>query len=237
MSSMSTTPAEKKYIVDAIRSLEARRVLEIGAFKGATTRAMSEAVPDGGYVVAIDPMEWGNELASNGIARHLPAFVHPLIEGLASWMPSTSYERQFWDEVHAGGRDNVHLFRVLSDDRELATSPSSLLVQFDLAFIDGDHSYCGALSDLETWGRRVRRGGLILVHDATVEFDGVVEAIEDFARDADVRVRRGVAGSLCELQVRSDLQADTPRRMPRGHAVRVEAEALVPVGWTRVPLP
>lgn len=54
-------------------------------------------------------------------------------------------------------------------------------VPLDLLFIDGDHSYEGCLADLENWGPRVRKDGLILVHDSdTPAFPGVRRAIDEF---------------------------------------------------------
>jgi cephalosporin hydroxylase len=37
--------------------------------------------------------------------------------------------------------------------------------ELDILFVDGDHSYQGVRSDLERFAPRVKRGGLILVHD------------------------------------------------------------------------
>lgn len=39
---------------------------------------------------------------------------------------------------------------------------------FDLAFIDGDHSYDGAAKDHNKWGEKVRVGGYIVHHDMSV---------------------------------------------------------------------
>jgi predicted O-methyltransferase YrrM len=37
--------------------------------------------------------------------------------------------------------------------------------KIDLLFIDGDHTYEGALADLENWAQHVKKGGVLLVHD------------------------------------------------------------------------
>lgn len=51
----------------------------------------------------------------------------------------------------------------------------------DLVFIDGDHSFEGCMADLITWVPKVKKGGMILLHDAdTASFPGVQLAIREF---------------------------------------------------------
>jgi len=51
----------------------------------------------------------------------------------------------------------------------------------DVLFIDGDHSYGSVSADLEAWAKKVRPGGLVLLHDADCPaFPGVRQAIEEF---------------------------------------------------------
>lgn len=51
----------------------------------------------------------------------------------------------------------------------------------DVLFIDGDHSFEGVMRDLITWGPQVKKGGLILLHDAdTPSFPGVRFAIREY---------------------------------------------------------
>lgn len=51
----------------------------------------------------------------------------------------------------------------------------------DVLFVDGDHSYKWVMNDLEAWGPKVKRGGLILCHDAdTPSFPGVADAIRHY---------------------------------------------------------
>lgn len=60
----------------------------------------------------------------------------------------------------------------------LAAVPESL----DLLFIDGDHSYDAAASDLRVYGPLVRKAGLILMHDVDLEGAGVRNALEQYAQ-------------------------------------------------------
>ena len=50
----------------------------------------------------------------------------------------------------------------------------------DCVFIDGDHSYEGAKTDINTWAHKVRPGGALLFDDHSVHFPGVVRAVHEF---------------------------------------------------------
>jgi hypothetical protein len=53
--------------------------------------------------------------------------------------------------------------------------------EFDLAFIDGDHTYEGALADLRNFGPKAK---VILVHDTDApDYPGVRKAVEQFCAD------------------------------------------------------
>ncbi len=45
----------------------------------------------------------------------------------------------------------------------------------DLLFLDGDHSHAGVEADLAAWGPKIRRGGMVIAHDA--ERPGVAEPL------------------------------------------------------------
>lgn len=54
--------------------------------------------------------------------------------------------------------------------------------RFDVLYVDGDHSYEGAVNDLRVYSKFVRPSGLILVHDvlAVDNFPGVFNAFSQF---------------------------------------------------------
>ena len=52
----------------------------------------------------------------------------------------------------------------------------------DLAFIDGDHSFEGCLNDLRAVWPKMKRGGVILVHDCW-DGSGVGEAVLEFRKE------------------------------------------------------
>ena len=212
---ITTTEFEKGLIVGAIRALRARRVLEIGAFHGQTTRVMADAVREhGGSVVVIDPMKWSSELLRNGIARHLPGSFPRTFSAIERVVDLAGYEAKFWQTV-GPARDCVTLHRALSSDSALLTSTDPTLQAFDLVFIDGDHGYEGAKLDLERWGRRVRPGGLVLVHDATPRFPGVMRALEELGRSRDLEVHWPQRDSLCVIRMGSAEEVSHPRSVAK----------------------
>eukprot|EP00439_Symbiodinium_sp_Y106_P086628 s33_g34.t2 len=51
----------------------------------------------------------------------------------------------------------------------------------DVVYVDGDHSYEGAASDLDAWWPILRTGGAMVGHDYTITWPGVVRAVNEFA--------------------------------------------------------
>lgn len=55
--------------------------------------------------------------------------------------------------------------------------------QFDVLFIDGDHSYVGAKADFENFFPLVRAGGHIILHDTAVPTIGVMQLFNELKTD------------------------------------------------------
>jgi predicted O-methyltransferase YrrM len=186
---ITTSSFEKEYIRDEAQRIKARRILEVGAFKGQTTAVLSRvAAQNGGSVIAIDPMRWASK----------PAHFFEWIDGL---LHPFSYESTFWKNVRKTGHDNVTLIRALSTDAELIARPDPRLAEFDLVFIDGEHTYEGVLADIKNWGSRVRPGGLILMHDIIARFPGVVKVFRQLESDPRYRIRWPKRGTVGVVEV------------------------------------
>ena len=168
--SISTSKAEKRLIAEQARQIGARRLLEVGAFKGKTTAVLSRVAHEtGGYVVAIDPMRWASKPAN--LPEWIDTVLHPF-----------SYERAFWRNIAQRGHpERVWLERTLSSNEVLLHSEAKHLQEFDLAFIDGEHLYDAVIADFENWGKRVRPGGKILFHDCIKRFPEVIAAVQEIA--------------------------------------------------------
>jgi hypothetical protein len=196
----STTASEKATLRRAIESYRRPRVLEIGAFKGETTRVLSSAAGErGGYVVVVDPMRWGAEVEANGLRRHHRAW-GMLARGLERLVGRASYEPAFWANVGSDA-GHVRLYRSRSGSAELLANTAADLRAFDVVFIDGDHSYEGAAADLAHWGTRTAPGGTIYVHDAVPRFPGVIRALAEVAVARGLEVVYPREGSLASIHV------------------------------------
>ena len=89
--------------------------------------------------------------------------------------------QKFSAEIAAG---KAILHRHLSGDAAKEIQDRSL----DWVYIDGDHTYKGAMDDLINYSKKVKHGGLVLGHDyadhipaKNIDFD-VVRAVNDFVR-------------------------------------------------------
>ena len=129
-----TTPAERALLRELAAG--ARTIVEIGAFEGASTRAMREAMPWDAHLYAVDPF----------IANRYGFCVQHAI-----------FRRE------AGRSTNGRLILLRQFSHEAITSWREPI---DLLFIDADHSFEAVTRDFRDWGRHVRPGGVILLHDS-----------------------------------------------------------------------
>lgn len=200
---MSTTPYEKDFIRRHLRSTGARRLLEIGAYKGATTRVLFDAAfHHDGQLIVIDPMTWRSEAIRNGLARHFRTISIAAWNKIERLLPRASYEPDFWENVGTEDQGRLHLYRARSTDEELLKRSDSQLRDFDFAFVDGDHSYLGAKSDLMHWGSRVLKGGWVFVHDAIPSFGGVMDAIREWTSSGvKAKIHWPERDSICAIEI------------------------------------
>jgi hypothetical protein len=113
-------------------------IAEIGVFEGVTSRRMIERMPKDGTMYCIDPFFSGRLGVAYGY-----------------WITRAQTRR-------AGRKDvDVKIVRQLSYD--FAAEHDG---QFDLIFIDADHSYEAVKRDWKDWAQKVKVGGRIALHDS-----------------------------------------------------------------------
>lgn len=60
--------------------------------------------------------------------------------------------------------------------------------RIDLLFIDGDHSYTGCQRDIAAWYPYMAPQGVLLFHDYDKSSPGVIQAVDEFAKERGVAV-------------------------------------------------
>lgn len=140
-------------------------VVEIGSYFGASTCYLSEGIKDkGGKVYAIDT--WTNLTMTEG-------------------------ERDTYSQFSNNTRpykDIVQPLRGLSHE-----VINDFDQPIDLLFVDGDHSYKGAHTDLKDWLPRVRDFGVVVCHDYTWA-EGVRRAIRELLAPLQIDAGRTLDG-------------------------------------------
>jgi len=150
----SAYAAERRVLTDVIARRSGRFVIEIGAYKGATTVHLAAAARTvGKEVYVIDP--WPER-------RRV---------GERAYQDFLRNTAQFSDIIH-----------VVRESSQTAHLPISLAGDVCLVFIDGDHSCDAAFADMVKYWPLISAGGVMAAHDYYDARHGVAvsAAIERF---------------------------------------------------------
>ncbi|MEM2901131.1 MAG: class I SAM-dependent methyltransferase [Candidatus Bathyarchaeia archaeon] len=135
-------PYEIKGLLEIIKKLNPKNVLEIGTASGGTLFLFSRASSPDATIVSVDlpggPFGGGY---SKGKALIFKSF--------------------------ARAKQKIYLLRADSHNHSTLEKIKFILLdkKLDFLFIDGDHSYEGVKKDFETYSPLVRNGGIIAFHD------------------------------------------------------------------------
>jgi predicted O-methyltransferase YrrM len=125
-------------------------VCEVGSYYGASTGFLAAAASlKEGHVHAIDT--WMNDAIPN----------EPIVDTFEQFQHNLRY-----------------FLPLITVHRGLANAVKDAVPQVDLLFIDGDHSYEGALADLTGFVPKIAPGGILALHDYT--YDSVKSAVRDY---------------------------------------------------------
>lgn len=150
------------------------RILEIGSWMGRSTRALADNTA--GVVVAVDT--WAGSGEEH--AKHLAGKPD-------GWL----YEEFL---RNAGNLHNVLPYRGRSVDTLgfFAAGNGDGFTDFDMAFIDGDHSYEAVCADILAVRPLLAEGALLCGHDMDAGRPGVVRAVKELVPN----VKMAGAGSI-----------------------------------------
>jgi predicted O-methyltransferase YrrM len=129
-------------------------VIEIGSFLGASATAFVPALAESGVLYAIDT--WKNDAMSEGIRDTKSDFIKNVGAHIQNIRMIQGYSSQMCE--------------VLSN---------TIKSPVDILFIDGDHSFEGALADWENYKQFLATGSIVIFHDFGWA-EGVKRVINDY---------------------------------------------------------
>lgn len=137
-------------------------IVEVGCWKGRSTKALALSVQPGGVVWAVDP--WGWALDETG----WPAPSKDLERAEAVYL---EFAKNLCHEIAA---DTVRVVR--GDIIEYIMGGNWVP---DMVFIDGNHDYVQVKKDIEEAQGIVKHDGLLCGHDYGKDWPGVIMAVEE----------------------------------------------------------
>lgn len=152
-----TNEAELLWLAE--QALTRHSIVEVGCWKGRSTRALADNTP--GFVIAVDT--W----------KGTPADGH--YKELAD-KPGTWLYNQFYNNCGYLSNVNMRQCESIAQARLLAALGRSA---FDMIFIDAAHDYESVKADIVAWRPRLVPGGLLCGHDFDAGRPGVVQAVRE----------------------------------------------------------
>ena len=152
-------------------------VAEIGRYKGGSTFVIASAMPAAAALWSYD--------------------VHV---GTGPYAAGAELDRELAAALRRYGLDGR--VRLIVGDSRTAEAPPR---PCDLVFVDGDHSYAGALADYRRWREHVQPGGHLLFHDAVETggygnvYPGVARVVREIDRGDPEFERVAGAGSIAHF--------------------------------------
>ena len=155
-------PDELQWLAET--ASKSKTVVEFGCYKGRSTRAMADNLPEFGRIYAVDPWN-GTYYSDNGN-------VH---EGINT---------DVYDEFENNLRDHIIADRVVPFKSHSKNFLRNIKANF--VFIDGDHRFLEVLNDIKIGLGLLKDEGIIAGHDFihTADWPGVRKAVEQiFGKD------------------------------------------------------
>lgn len=150
------------------------KILEVGAFRGRSTRALADNT--NGEVVVCDPWDGKYQYyVSRDIHNPDAAFGHFHENG------SDGIYSEFYMNLHDHiKKGKVRIFRCNFENLEISE-------KFDFIFIDAIHEYEPVKHDITKALEMLKPGGYLAGHDYVSGWPGVVQAVEELLPDKSVQ--------------------------------------------------
>jgi predicted O-methyltransferase YrrM len=170
-------------LCESIVARNAKRVLDVGVWKGQSTINMAKTLKDNnidGKVYAVDtwlgnPEMWldsvdPNHFASLKCVNGYPSFYYTFLANVFD-----NAVQDYIIPVPSTSESAYHMF-------------STLGYTFDVIHIDAAHQYEPAKRDMENYWNLVTPGGVMICDDYSQNWPSVVKAVDDFAKDRNLSI-------------------------------------------------
>ncbi len=142
----STSPLERVLLAQLIRFFKPKTILELGTYRGSTTRLLLDNMPPDGTIYTVD-------LPPEGDFSNIPGVTD--MQMIALRAPSQGYEK------HARARNVKQVLGNTFDPSLWARIPEGI----EFAFIDASHSYEAVKNDTEWVHRKAVKDAVLVWHD------------------------------------------------------------------------
>lgn len=163
----------RKYILENIIKREGFvKIAELGVWKGATMQHLLTAFGDKINYIGVDLFDVQED---GECETYRPG------ENGHEWDHDKNYASALKFITDRNLQTSAQVWKMSTV--EAAYDCARGAIEFDLVFIDADHSYNGVKSDIKHWLPLVREGGWLMGHDYSPKFPGVQRAVnEAFSR-------------------------------------------------------
>ncbi|MEM9498997.1 MAG: class I SAM-dependent methyltransferase [Pseudomonadota bacterium] len=187
----SIKPVDAFSIKSAIDEYQPRSILEVGSFLGFSTRWICEVSSASECTVtSLDPRL--RHRVFDDLKKHVELFNVSFLNRLSfvdACLSEKNTEMFLYDYMkYEPQKTRAEALRILEDIR-VVREP---IGEFDLAFIDGDHSFAATQMNVSLVAQMMPKGGVILVHDA-ISFPDVEPALRKMSADSRCKLL-GIAG-------------------------------------------
>jgi predicted O-methyltransferase YrrM len=149
------TEAELRWLAE--QASTRKRIVEIGSWKGRSTRAMADNMTTDARIISVDTWRGSDEEVHKAeLAKH----------------PTDWLLQEF--KRNLSGSHPVQIFQMTS----LESASALRDVRFDMIFIDAGHDYESVKADILAWRPLLTEGGLFCGHD--YPYAGVTPAVNEF---------------------------------------------------------
>ena len=143
---------EAHWLAEAALGIPHGVIVEIGSWKGRSTRVLGAAALDtGGVVFAVDAWCGSASEEADSLVNRVPG--HEAFD---------YFSRANADLITAGYIVPLHTY---SHQAARALARVGMAGQIDMLWVDGDHLYESVKADLDAWLPLVKPGGLVCGHD------------------------------------------------------------------------